>query len=110
MARPDSDRIYGRWLSTDTLQVTLIFGVSSSSVLPKDSLRAEVVGDLVQLHLALKNDETRDPNAPIALCVDEKKITYVIHGVTHQDYRVQLLMNLYGNDGAWDIKPLKIRD
>lgn len=102
--------IHGRWLSTDTLQITLLFGVSSSSILPKESLKAEVVGDVVQLHLALENDKSRDPNAPVALCDDMKKLVYVLHGVPHEPYQVHLLMNLYGNDAAWDIKPLLIRD
>ena len=104
------ERIYGRWLSADTLEVTLLFGVSDASVLPKESLKAEVVGDVVQLHVAEENDRSRDPNAPVALCITEKKLTYILRGLRSRPDKVHVFLNLYGTDYAWDIKPLLIRN
>lgn len=104
------NNVYGHWISDDALRITLGLPIEYSAMLPVSSLKAEVSGDLITLHLAIETDKSVDTSSGVApLCEDLMKVTYVLHKLRHQNYRVLVAPVYYGNPVTWDAMPLEIK-
>jgi hypothetical protein len=103
------NNVYGQWVSDSDLRVILGFPLDHAAKLPLSSLKADVSGDLITLHLSIETDKSVDTSGPVTLCADMMKLTYVLHGLPKQPYRVQVEPMQYGNLGKWDVLPLEIK-
>lgn len=101
--------VYGHWLSDSDLKITLGFPLDYGAKMPVSSLRAEVSGDLITLHLVMESDKSVDMSGPFPTCDDLMKLVYVLHKLPRKAYRVQVAPVLYGHLGAWDVLPLEIK-
>lgn len=102
-------QLVGHWTSNSDLRITLIWGVFSGAKLQKDSLKAEVSGDLIHIHLIVVQDESATDAEKAALCAHDTKLTYSLHNLPHADYRIELDAVQYGEAFSWDIQPLLVQ-
>lgn len=105
-------QIFGQWLTSDTLEVVLYFPLEDENMIRAKTMSAGVVDDLITVKFDVeRNPDYVNPNPDVAsLCMGEKKLTFMLRGVTRKNYQVKVVSVFSGDAGAWDPKPLTIRE
>lgn len=100
---------YGHWVSDKELAITVFTLVPSGSVLPAESLKAEVTGTVIHVYFAIETDKSAKDNSVATLCADSVKLNYRLRGIPHTAYQIDVDVTEFGDSGSWGIQPLTLR-
>jgi hypothetical protein len=102
-------QVYGHWMPNGELVITVFTLVPSGSILPTESLNADVSDDIIHVYFSIEAEKSAKESPVATLCADPVKLNYRLHGIRHIAYRIQVGVTEFGDSGSWDIQPLPLR-